>query len=181
HSCRPSAVYSSSVPGFGRVTSVQTLREGEDVTVSYMPEQLLGLFMARPRRQRIIRELFGFDCRCDLCEREKDEFNGCGEGAAPLTDNDVTSNLFVDSTDTRNKTRSQEIVSPESSKRLQQMLVDWEALLFREESSSDNSEDGQFRKRRKKSGRRRARAKETNGQVDASSSGDVSGEEALTG
>ncbi|MCJ1456206.1 hypothetical protein MMC28_006566 [Mycoblastus sanguinarius] len=72
HSCCSNAEYSWCAKfGVERVFAVKDIREGEEISVSYLSEP----FWATPRteRQRHLLDKFNFHCCCDVCSQNTEE------------------------------------------------------------------------------------------------------------
>ena len=72
HSCTPNVVYTSQrVRGLGSFIAKKRIKAGEELFISYIPTA-----RSVPMRQRVLRENYLFECRCESCTSEVDVFRG---------------------------------------------------------------------------------------------------------
>ena len=66
HSCQPNCNHYWSGSKFN-VRAIQTILEGEEISISYMSPLQRSDFHTRDSRRQILHDEFGFDCNCKLC------------------------------------------------------------------------------------------------------------------
>eukprot|EP01026_Neomeris_dumetosa_P000620 TRINITY_DN10155_c0_g1_i1.p2 TRINITY_DN10155_c0_g1~~TRINITY_DN10155_c0_g1_i1.p2 ORF type:complete len:281 (-),score=33.29 TRINITY_DN10155_c0_g1_i1:555-1397(-) len=66
HSCEPNCVMVRQGNGLGKVTTLRTIKKGEELTISYIDTNV-----PRSTRRWNLKKFFFFDCECKKCEEEK--------------------------------------------------------------------------------------------------------------
>ena len=88
HSCCSNAEYSwCSAIGQERVFAVKDIKEGEEITVSYLSDRFWPT--ARNERQQHLLANFAFRCSCDVCSRGSDEVSASNERRQTLSQLDA--------------------------------------------------------------------------------------------
>eukprot|EP00755_Sulcionema_specki_P003899 Sspe_Gene.3953::Locus_1320_Transcript_1_1_Confidence_1.000_Length_2410::g.3953::m.3953 len=68
HSCRPTAAV---VPADGILHALTEIKEGEEITISYLDAE--DLLLPRDRRRELLAKRWGFQCTCDRCTGPYDD------------------------------------------------------------------------------------------------------------
>ena len=68
HSCHPNCNYYHNIDlGVQQLYCVTNIREGEELTVSYLPDNMIA---TRQERQRFLKKNHNFGCQCSECNLE---------------------------------------------------------------------------------------------------------------